>query len=108
MESTIEAQFHYPRPVELAEKKAQKEQIRLWPSLSVSDDPELVARAYTEICSYWGRMGGISTLERYGSEWYRTLALVRNGTLTQEQGAERRAALQYAYQQRLTGGGPTQ
>jgi hypothetical protein len=40
------------------------------------------AETYEDVCSCWGRLGGRTTLHRYGREHFRALAkLCRRGTL---------------------------
>lgn len=76
----------------------------LWESIRVRDDPASMERAYSALCAAWGRLGGTTTAARYGPEWYRTLALARHGRIGTEERDARLAAMQYAYQDTLSGG----
>ena len=60
--------FLYPHPLTLARDHAEAERIRLADTA-----------AYSSMCSTWGRLGGLTTLYRYGREHFRLLALHRWG-----------------------------
>jgi len=101
MEYTARSEFRYPTPVELAGRRARVEQTRLWPALSIQEDPTRAEAAYSRLCSYWGTMGGLTTLRRYGKGYYRLLALRRNGKLSAEELEQRIAELKYGYMDTL-------
>ena len=63
--------YLYPHPLSLARDHAEAERIRLADTA-----------AYSSMCATWGRLGGLTTLYRYGPEHYRTLALLRWGRIT--------------------------
>ncbi len=42
----------------------------LWSSLSACYPPEEAHAEYSEICAYWGRLGGRETLRLYGREHF--------------------------------------
>jgi hypothetical protein len=60
--------YLYPHPLTLARNHAEAERIQLADSA-----------AYSEMCVTWGRLGGLTTLYRYGREHFRLLALHRWG-----------------------------
>lgn len=49
----------------------------LWETLSAVEDPAEAERDYSEICAYWGRMGGRETLRRHGREHFARIAKLR-------------------------------
>jgi hypothetical protein len=56
----------YPHPLTLARDHAEAERIRLADSA-----------AYSSMCATWGRLGGLTTLYRWGPSWFRLLAMGR-------------------------------
>lgn len=63
-----EGTFLYPHPLTLARNRAEAERIRLADT-----------QAYAEMCATWGRVGGMTTLDRYGRGHYSLLARCRWG-----------------------------
>ena len=58
--------YLYPHPLSLARNHAEAERVRLADSA-----------AYSSMCATWGRLGGLSTLYKYGPSYFRLLALRR-------------------------------
>jgi hypothetical protein len=55
--------YLYPHPLTLARDHAEAERVR------VAD-----SAAYSAMCAMWGRLGGLTTFYRYGTDYYRLLA----------------------------------
>lgn len=49
----------------------------LWETLAAAQPPEEAAADYSEICAYWGRLGGRETLRRHGREHFQRIARQR-------------------------------
>lgn len=60
--------YLYPHPLTLARTHAEAERMRLADTA-----------AYSSMCTTWGRLGGLTTFYRYGSEHYHRMALRRWG-----------------------------
>ncbi len=45
----------------------------LWASLNACQPPEEAAADYSEICAFWGHLGGRETLHRYGRQHFAEL-----------------------------------
>ena len=52
----------------------EPQQLELFSTYSVEQDPEEEAREYATIVQVWGSMGGRETLRRYGRQHFRHLA----------------------------------
>ena len=65
--------YLYPHPLTLARDHAEAERSRL------AD-----CAAYSSMCATWGRLGGLSTYYRYGSAYFRLLAMRRWEKITAE------------------------
>ena len=63
----------------------------LWASLSACQPPEEAAADYSEICAFWGRLGGRETLRRHGREHFRRLGR-RSGEARRRRAASSAAA----------------
>lgn len=95
--------FQYPTPLELARRRKVAEEQRLYPSIRVTDDPAKADEWYSELCRHWGRLGGLTTSARYGSIWFRNLAMFRNGKINREKFERNKATLIYRYQDECNG-----
>ncbi len=73
--------YLYPHPLTLARDHAEAERFRLADSV-----------AYSSMCATWGRLGGLSTYYRYGSAYFRLLAMRRWEKITAEDLAAARSS----------------
>lgn len=73
--------YLYPHPLSLARSRAEAERVRLADSA-----------AYSSMCATWGRLGGLTTLYRYGADYFRLLSRRRCGKATPEELTSYRAA----------------
>lgn len=73
--------YLYPHPLTLARDRAEAERVRLADTA-----------AYSEMCRTWGSLGGLTTLYRYGRDYFRLLSRRRAGKATPEELAAYRAA----------------
>lgn len=82
---------------------AEAQQLYLWPKIGVCETPEEATIHYSAICASWGRMGGLSTLDKMGTGWFRALAQFRHSRISRSKLNEIRTELRAAARSEASG-----